>query len=338
MINEIKTLSEFCSSQLIQNDSVNIFFNEDYINLKLTPTAESFLLYSDSWVIPAIVKKKSVFRYAEFLSEPYTFKSESSETQKAFLNDASEYLRKKKKVQWINQSSTTALFANYPDKADVIPFGSHIIDLTNDEDTLMAKMHSKHRNVVKKAIKDGVIIKAGGAELLEDYYLIDKETWERSSLNGYSKEYYKAILESLPNNTCIYISYLNDQPQTGAIIIYNKQMSYYMYGASIKGAHNGAGNLLQWEVIRDMKRRFVLKYSFVGCRINVDESSKYYGIQRFKERFGGALFEGYLFKVIYNKFNYKIYQYLISLAASLKARKIIICKDVIDQEIYKWKN
>ena len=90
-------------------------------------------------------------------------------------------------------------------------------------------------------------------------------------------------------------------------------------------------NYLHWRAIRDFKQEGVKKYSFVGCRINEDIDSKCHGIQRFKERFGGTLFVGYMFKVILKPFKYKLFRLL----QRIKNGRWV--KDVVDQEIEKWR-
>ena len=76
--------------------------------------------------------------------------------------------------------------------------------------------------------------------------------------------------------------------------------------------------------------RSVRKYSFVGCRIQEDADSKYHGIQRFKQRFGGELIVGKMFKVILNPGKYRLFQIL------QKMKNGYWVQDVVDQEIGKW--
>ena len=132
------------------------------------------------------------------------------------------------------------------------------------------------------------------------------------------------------------MAYLDGEPQSGAFFYFNKQMCYYMYGANKNNPHNGSGNLLQWKAILDMKAAGVKRYSFVGCRINEDENSKYHGIQRFKERFGGELIQGFMFKMDFNPFMRKLFNLVVSLRSFVSSHKYVPFKDVIDQEIHKW--
>ena len=324
--------SDFCKDRGLLITDFNVYFSDEYANYI---HGERFIVFSSCWAIPVTVNKRSVFCYATFLSEPKKYNS-TEEDGAVFLTEVCNLLHTSYKIQWTNPAGPSSLFTFVPKGSISIPFGSHIIDLELPEDTLLANMHSKHRNVVRKAAKDGVEVKIGGEELLDDYCFIDDQTWARSNRKGKGESEYVRFVKAIPNNTRVYMSYYEGKPQTGAIILFNKQMAYYLYGASVNHTHNGAGNLLQWEVIKDMKKEGVLKYSFVGCRINVDENSKYYGIQKFKERFGGVLFEGKIFKMIYNKPMYWMFKQVTCVKNTIHNRKYTPYTDIIDQEIYKW--
>lgn len=86
-------------------------------------------------------------------------------------------------------------------------------------------------------------------------------------------------------------------------------------------------NLLQWNVIKKMKENNVKFYDFMGARMNPEVGSKYEGIQRFKERFGGELKKGYLWKYSLNDFKYWLYRLLVFIYS-----KGHFHGDIIDQE------
>ncbi len=325
--------SDFCKEKGLLISDFNAYYSDEYAKYL---RGERVLIFSSGWIIPVIINKRSIFCYATFLSEPKEYNSSIDESGPQFLSEVCNYMHTAYRIQWSNPAGPSTLFSFVPDHSISIPFGSHIIDLTLPEETLLANMHSKHRNVVRKAAKDGVEVKNGGAELLGDYCMIDEQTWARSNRKGEGESEYERFVKALPDNTRVYVSYFEGQPQTGAIIMYNKQMAYYLYGASINHTHNGSGNLLQWEVIKDMQKEGVLKYSFVGCRINVDENSKYYGIQMFKSRFGGELFEGRIFKVIYNQFMYHLFRFAATIKSTIHNKHYTQYSDIIDQEIHKW--
>lgn len=307
----------------------NVFFSESYYQYSLAIGCKVWYAFSELYVMPICIFRKVGIKYGLLPTEPFCLKQVSGiEDKTAFLNDLLLAL-KKLDISWIT-TGASSLFEVYPDESLRIPFGSHVIDLSLSDEMLLANMHSKHRNSIRRAERNGVVIVSGGHELIEDYTRIDRETWNRSNRSSYGNNFFTTIIDRLKENATIYISYKDDIPQSGACFFYNKSMSYYMYGASIDNPEPGAANLLQWKAILDMKSKGVERFSFVGCRINEDEDSKYHGIQRFKERFGGELIQGYMFKCILNRRKYKLFKMLYRLKNGHDS------SDAIDEEIHKW--
>ena len=307
----------------------NVFFTSEYSNYARSYKSDIWYVYDDNYILPVKTYNKLTIIQGQFVSEPFCLKmTDNSLCLNEFIEKVLKLLNREG-VAWIT-TSVASLFKVYPAVSQRIPFGSHIIDLSLSEDELLMNMHSKHRNSVRRAEKNGVVVKSGGIELIPDYLKADEDTWRRSGQKSHEQSFFNNIIQYLDGKACIYVSYKNDYPQAGACYFVNKEMCYYMYGASIDNPEPGATNYLQWIAIKDMKARGVKKFSFVGCRINEDEDSKYHGIQRFKERFGGKLEEGYMFRVILNSFKFNLFKKLYH----IKNHKEYI--ELIDQEIHKW--
>lgn len=335
MVKQTDSLDGIVSRQYA-DENYNVFYSDSILKGYNKPGEKLIFLYSEKYIVPVTISKRGIFNYAHICVEPAVIK-EGEETLKSFLDGVCKYLRDEVKVQWINQTSAASFFMDYPTGSKHIPFGSHVIDLSLSEEDLWKNVHSKHRNVIKKAEKDGVVIECGRTQkLVEDYHSIDIDTWNRSNKAAATENHWKKLMETMGENCQIYIAYLDGEPQSGAFFYCNKQMCYYMYGANKNNPHIGSGNLLQWKAILDMKERGVKKYSFVGCRINEDEDSKYHGIQRFKERFGGELVQGYMFKLDFKPLMRKLFNIAVSLRTMKSTHKYDAFKDVIDQEIHKW--
>lgn len=309
----------------------NFFYTQAYWNY-LAEDNYPIYVFNEKFVILAVLYNKWFFRFAQFPVEYINFNSRDPQLPQVFLDDVIGYLKKKFRIQWVNPSSVSAFFDFHPTNSLRIPFGSHVIDLSYSEDELWSRVHSKHRNSVKRAEKANIVVRFGAIELLNDYMKLDAETRKRSNSPSIDKSHLLKMFNFFPKNILISISYKDDIPQGGGIFFYNKSMSYYMYGASKNQPESGAMNLLQWRTILHMKQIGIAAYSFVGCRINEDEDSKYHDIQRFKQGFGGELKVGFMFKVINSPIYYKLFRLLI------KVKRGPGSKDVIDQEIHKWKN
>ena len=312
----------------------NVFFSEEYADYLKSHGQKLIFAYDEERIIPIRIITKLIFKWGVMQSEPYMLTEYPQKSLEKYLDEVQAALGKRCGIQWII-SAATAFFDDTPSKnCKRIPFGSHVIDLSCDEEYLWSKVHSKHRNVIRKSEKEEVTIKFGHIELLEDYLKIDAVTWERSGRSGNGHDYYARQINNMKDELEVCMAYHQGIPQAGAIIYYNSQMAYYMYGASADSPMTGAANLLQWEIIKRLKSKNVQSYSFVGCRINEDENSKYHGIQRFKERFGGTLMQGYIFRAENKPLMYKLF----CLAMRYYTKSKTPYADVVDQEIHKWQD
>lgn len=309
-------------------EEANVFYSEPYGSyVSEIKGAAALYVYDNSGILMLELYKKNIFKYVLLPSEVF-FWGETEDTH--FIEDALSCVRKKYHPDWIGPSAVTAVMQNIPPKAVSIPWGTYRLSLNEEPEEIWGKIHSKHRNVIRRAEKEAVYLKQG-EELLDDYLKLDKQTWERSGRPPIPESLYRNMMKFLKGNIRIYIAYKDEIPQGGAIFLYNNNTCYYMYGASRNEPVLGAMNWLHWQVIQEMKKLGVRNYDFVGCRINVDQNSKYQGIQRFKERFGGELVTGKMFKSIYNPTKYLLYKKMKSIKNGGKAQR-----DIIEQEISKW--
>ena len=313
-------------------EQFDVFAQKEYCESLGVKPKDCIYIFSEQFIILVAIIKKYIFRYAVLVSEVQCYSKNGNSSETDFLNDVIEYIHKYYHVHWINQTGTYALYNSIPNNSVAIPFASYILDMDSSEEVLFSKMHSKHRNVVRRALKVGVCVKFGDIELLDDYNEIDRETWARSGKSARGISYYRKLVENL-SSVLVAIAYdSHNNPQAGAIIPYCAERGYYLHGCSSNDCVLGASNLLQWEIIRELKKRGVKSYDFVGCRIDADKDSKYHNIQRFKERFGGSLRVGIMFKMIFVKHMYNLYRKIIGL------RDGVPYYDIIDQEINKWKD
>jgi lipid II:glycine glycyltransferase (peptidoglycan interpeptide bridge formation enzyme) len=276
------------------------------------------------FILPFIVKKRLIFRYLIAVNETIIVKEGYSE--KEFLNNLIDKL--KNEYDFIIQPTTNCVFNTFPDGAIKAPFGSYILNLELEENMLWKNIHSKHKNVIRRALKEGVEIKEG-LEYFDDVYNLIYYTLEKNKIGIENKNSLKNKILNLKDNFLVIGSYYKGDIQSAAIIPFNKYKGYYVYGGSIDKPLLGSHNLLQWEVIKKLKSLGVKKYDFVGARIE-PKTEKLKGIQRFKSRFGCELKKGYLWKYIFNKPKYFLYIQILKLL-SLK-QGVKFKADIIEQE------
>jgi hypothetical protein len=313
----------------------NIYYSEDYfqylfrIKTHQGIRSQPVYLYSQKFILLVNLHFKYIFKFASLPVEYISIDGDNPADGSLFLDACMEYMKQMFHIQWTGASIASAMFSAFPFNSLRIPFGSYIIDLTEPQDSIWSKIHKKHRNSILKASKSETDIEIGSHELLDDYMLLDAQTWERSSRAGSNKSVFYQLLTSLKNNSLIFLAKKTGIPQGGAIFIYNELMAYCLYSATKNDPERGSINLIHWQAILYMKNLEVKKYNFVGCRINEDPDSKYHTLQRFKERFGGQLITGYMFKVVFNKTIY----FIFNLFLYLRGNKPI---DPVVEEIHKW--
>lgn len=285
-----------------------------------------YIIYGNC-ILPFTKRKRLFFNYIQLSTTVIGAKDEKDEND--FLEMALPFFKKHIRADYIT-STGTSIFNTYPKGSSFCKFGSYILNLEKSEDELFTGLHSKHRNVIRKAQKDGLIV-AHGKEYLTDCYKLINDTFSRQGFLSPSLENIQR-LDSLGENISFVIVKDDKEIHGCAILLWSKNHScYYLHGGSSKHPHSGAMNLLHWETILRMKKNEVLFYDFVGGRLSPDEGSRLEGIQRFKSRFGGDFKVGYLWKYSFNSFNYKLYSFLLSTYFKL-FKGLKYEGDAIDQE------
>jgi len=185
---------------------------------------------------------------------------------------------------------------------DIQPQKTLILDILRSEQELLEKMHHKTRYNIGLAEKKGVKVKKDRT-LFEEFWRLMQETTKRDGFRSHPKDYYKKLLE-IPNTELFIAEYQNKIIAANIVVFYDKQ-AIYLHGASDYEHRNlMAAPLLQWEQIKEAKKRGCIEYDFWG----IDEI-KWPGVTRFKKSFNGKEIEyPGAFDLIFQPFWYKIYQ------------------------------
>lgn len=285
-------------------------------------------------ILPFSVIRRGAFRLIRFPTQTILREEEMDvEREREFLTKAVDYFHSIG-ADVIIPATVNAIFRTYPECAIAAPYGSHIIDLTQTEETLWNNLHSKHRNVIRNATKKGVKI-LSGMQYLEPAYRLVRDSFMRSATGFLSKmrvafrmdfDAFRRQVLGLGENVKVFVADHEGTPQGCAVIPFSDHSAYYMHGGSISNPVTGSMNLLQWEAIRLFRAHGVHRYDFCGARIDPENGSKAEGIIKFKERFGGQLIRGYMWKVPLRPIKYLPY----SLAVRLRSGG-----DIVDQERHK---
>jgi len=287
-------------------------------------------LGNDEYVVPYIVDRKLIFKRLIFTSEPVQL-GRANNSYGPFLDEVIKYIKDSIQVDFIAKPQSNVVLMSYPENSEHAEWGSYRLELDSfrNDDELMEIIHQKHRNVIRKAVKDGVEVKE--ATSIEEVYCCIRETFERQRELLYpSDKYLRDIKNNLQGQLLLYKAEWQGQLQGVAVVPYNHMGGYYYFGGSCARPHPGSLNLLQYQIIKLLKERGVRLYDFMGARIHVEENSKFEGIQRFRSRFGGKLVQGHTFRMILKPVKHLLFD--AAVRAYYKLNRADYQGDLMDQE------
>lgn len=278
-------------------------------------------------ILPYTIIRKAGFRLVRFRVETIPMGEELTvNDEKEFLNHSMEYLCSIG-ADMVIPATTNTIFKTYPDGAMAAPYGTYIIDLRQSEDALWSNLNTTHRRKVRLAIKQGVQIR-GGLEYMETAYKLVQYTFKRSKMPFMKFKAFETMVLNLGDNIKIFVADHQGAIQGCTVVPFSQYSAYYVYGGSIPEPINGATNLLHWDAIKNFREMGVERYDFVGTRINPEKGSKQEGLQMYKQRFGGRLVQGFMWKYPISSVKFAIYSQTV---------RILRGGDIVDAERHKLK-
>jgi hypothetical protein len=271
-------------------------------------------------VLPYTIVHASRLRIVRFRTETILLDDVSLDAEQAFLDRSLSWFRSAG-AHLVMPASTNTIFRTAPRCALTAPYGSYVIDLTGPEEAIWADVSSSHRRKVRQARAAGVeIVEAGDPGEVHE---LVRSTFARSRLPFMGPEAFERMVRALGDNVRILCAVHDGAVQGCAVLPFSVHAAYYVYGGSIPEPTTGAMHLLHWEAIAGFRAAGVLRYDFVGARIDPEPGSKQEGIATFKARFGGALRRGLIWKAPLRRLPFALY----GLAARVRSGG-----DIVDQE------
>jgi lipid II:glycine glycyltransferase (peptidoglycan interpeptide bridge formation enzyme) len=170
------------------------------------------------------------------------------------------------------------------------PEATRILDLTLDDDALLAQMKPKGRYNIRLAEKHGVIVKQ--SDDIDAYAHLAAETAQRDHFKGRGKNAYKKFLQSLPG-AFLLLAYAPDDvktPLAGLLgVTWGKTGIYYYGASSAQKRECMAPYLLQWEAMRLCRNKGCTSYDLFGIAPEGATNHPWSSVSDFKAKFGGTV-------------------------------------------------
>jgi lipid II:glycine glycyltransferase (peptidoglycan interpeptide bridge formation enzyme) len=173
-----------------------------------------------------------------------------------------------------------------------------ILDLEGkDEDQIFGSMEKKHRNLIRRAKKDGVKVRTSILMPDVDSFLeLHDETVKRHNFTPYPRDYFKSQVKLFgkDNEALVFTAEYNDKVLASSIVMYYGNSASYHHGASTSDPEYRkipASYLMQWEAIQEALKRGCKFYNFWGIAPDNNPRHPFHGITHFKKGFGGRRYD-----------------------------------------------
>jgi peptidoglycan pentaglycine glycine transferase (the first glycine) len=163
------------------------------------------------------------------------------------------------------------------------------LDLSRDEDDLLAGMDRRTRYNVKLAGRKGVVARVGnGVQDLHVFYGLLEATIERKHFLVHNLTYYEKVFELFGAASAVLIAEYQGEPLAAAFVLGFGKYAYYAHAAS-SATHRElkAANKVVWEAIRWAKGAGFEIFDFWGIPRDPSPRNPLYGVYNFKKGFGG---------------------------------------------------
>ncbi len=172
----------------------------------------------------------------------------------------------------------------------VNPEKTWTLDITKNEESLLADMKKSTRYEVRKGLKPEVnfeVKKGNTKEDLDIFWELHLETVARQGFVPFSRKSTEKELEAFGAN-CQIISILHEKkPLASGVFLFNKNQGYYHQGASISSKLPAAHAYI-WQAILEAKSRDCKHFNFWGVCDENNSKHPWFGLSKFKRGFGGS--------------------------------------------------
>jgi len=173
-----------------------------------------------------------------------------------------------------------------------------IVDLTPDEDALLASFKPKTRYNIRLAGRRGVTVEPVAADEanIDAMYELMRSTQSRAAFTLRPKDYFAGYwrLHEAAGQGQMFFARRNGEILAGLYATFIGCKSWYKDGGSTKShAEVMAPHLLQWEAMRWLRARGIRSYDLVAVPPpgSLHEGHRLYGLYRFKSGFSDTISE-----------------------------------------------
>jgi peptidoglycan pentaglycine glycine transferase (the first glycine) len=174
-----------------------------------------------------------------------------------------------------------------------------LVDLQDEEQTVLGRMKQKTRYNIRLALKKGVVVRPWSD--VGTFYRLMQVTGTRDEFSVHSQEYFQKTYDlfSAREECELLLAEFEHEPLAAIMVFARGGRAWYFYGASSnEHRERMPAYLLQWEAMRWARAKGCWEYDLWGVPDEDEQtleenfsrnSSGLWGVYRFKRGFGGRL-------------------------------------------------
>jgi hypothetical protein len=151
------------------------------------------------------------------------------------------------------------------------------------EDDLMVQMDTKNRNLIRKAIKNGVTIEHDNGEHITEFMKIYGETMDRDNARDFyyfPESYYNFMKNNMSDESEYFYAYKDGEMIAASIFFYNKNSMHYHLSGSLTSSRTFAPTNLLLYSAANWGRDKGMKSLHLGGGVGIED-----GLFHFKKQF-----------------------------------------------------
>jgi lipid II:glycine glycyltransferase (peptidoglycan interpeptide bridge formation enzyme) len=169
------------------------------------------------------------------------------------------------------------------------------LDISKSEEELLAQMRKATRYEIRKAISLGITVTTtDDHSAIKKFYDLEILTSKRQGFVPFSYKFLSDQFDAFAQakKVLLYSAEFENKLLAQAFIIFYGQEAAYHYGASTEDGRRYPGAyLIQWEAIKEAKKRGMSRYNFWGVAPEDQKNHRFSGLSLFKRGFGGVDYE-----------------------------------------------
>ncbi len=193
------------------------------------------------------------------------------------LLDTAVNLARKRKARHLELRHVRPLFAHLPHKAHKVCM---ILELPDSPEALWSQFKSKLRSQIRRPEKDGIYVKAGKAELLDDFYDVFSVNMRDLGTPVYPRKLFANVMNAFPQSSWILVAYKDTQPLAAGFVLGYKETLEIPWASSLRKYNRTSANMLMyWHALKLAIEQGYRKFDF-------GRSSPDSGTYKFKAQWG----------------------------------------------------